>query len=131
MEGDELAGDAADWLLRELGGKHRSQVLSTLAAVGVADVLQERGACSAADLAAQAGCEPGAPESLLRAYHARSAADENVVVSFGLFDGTVDELRSAIGETDEAGRQERMAEHIESTSVDGLFEVLDEVTPGG
>ena len=71
------------------------------------------------------------PGSLLQAYHARSAADENVVVSFGLFDGTVDELRSAIGETDEAGRQERIAEHVESTSVDGLFEVLDEVTPGG
>jgi hypothetical protein len=71
------------------------------------------------------------PESLSRAYHARSAADENVVVSFGLFEGTVDELRSAIGETDEAGRQERIAEHVESTDVDGLFEVLDEVTPGG
>ena len=71
------------------------------------------------------------PKGALRAYHARSTADENVVVSFGLFDGTADELRSASGETDEAGRQERIAEHVESTSVDGLFEVLDEVTPGG
>ena len=69
------------------------------------------------------------PKGALRAYHARSTADENEVVSFGLFDGTADELRSAIGETDEAGRQERIAEHVESTSVDGLFEILDEVTP--
>ncbi len=71
------------------------------------------------------------PASLLRAYHARNTEDENVVLSFGLFDGTIDELRSAIGETDEAGRQEAIAEHVESTSVDGLFEVVDEVTPGG
>ena len=70
------------------------------------------------------------PKGALRAYHARSTSDENVVVSFGLFNGTANELRSAIGETDEAGRQERIAEHVESTSVDGLFEVLDEVTPG-
>ena len=84
MEGDELAGEAADWLLRELGGKHRSQVLSTLAAVGVADVLQERGACSAADLAAQAGCELGALESLLRAAAGMGCLTEPSPGSFSL-----------------------------------------------
>jgi SAM-dependent methyltransferase len=84
VEGDELAGDAADWLLRELGGKHRSQVLSTLAAVGVADVLQERGACSAADLAAQAGCELGALESLLRAAAGMGCLTEPSPGSFSL-----------------------------------------------
>ena len=63
---DDAAGDA-DWLLRELGGKHRSQVLSTLAAAGVADALRGRRACSVDDLAAHTGCDAGALESLVRA----------------------------------------------------------------
>lgn len=71
------------------------------------------------------------PEGALRAYHVRSMEDENVVASFGLFSGTAEELRASLDEATEAGRQARIAEHVESTSVDGLFEVLDEVTPQG
>ncbi len=67
MDGVDAASVDADWLLRELGGKHRSQVLSTLAAVGAADVLRERGPSHVADLAVAVGCEPDALESLLRA----------------------------------------------------------------
>lgn len=67
MDGGDPASDDVEWLLRELGGKHRSQVLSTLAAVGAADVLRDRGPSSVADLAVAVGCEPAALESLLRA----------------------------------------------------------------
>lgn len=67
MDGGDPASDDAEWLLRELGGKHRSQALSTLAAVGAADVLRDRGPSHVADLAVAIGCEPAALESLLRA----------------------------------------------------------------
>ena len=60
------SGDA-EWLLHELSGKLRAQVLSTLAAVGVPDLLRERGACSLDDLAAASGCDRSDLESLVRA----------------------------------------------------------------
>ncbi len=63
----DAAADDADWLMRELGGKHRSQVLSTLAAVGVADALRGQRARSVDDLAAETGCDASELESLMRA----------------------------------------------------------------
>ena len=57
----------ADWLLYELGGKHRAQVLSTLAAVGVPDALQQRGVCDLDALASHTGCDRADLESLVRA----------------------------------------------------------------
>jgi len=59
--------DEADWLLYELGGKHRAQVLSTLAALGVPDLLHERGPCALPDLASLSGCDDDDLESLVRA----------------------------------------------------------------
>ena len=59
--------DDADWLLYELGGKHRAQVLSTLAAVRVPDLLQQHGPTALGDLAERAGCDGEDLESLLRA----------------------------------------------------------------
>lgn len=59
--------DDADWLLYELGGKHRSQVLSTMAAIGLPDRLQERGSATVAQLAEALDCDNGDLESLMRA----------------------------------------------------------------
>ena len=80
---EDAAGDAA-WLLRELGGKHRSQVLSTLASVGVADALRARGACGVAELAAETRCEPATLESLLRAAAGMGCVDEPEAGVFAL-----------------------------------------------
>jgi heme-degrading monooxygenase HmoA len=70
-------------------------------------------------------------EGFVRAYHLRSLNDENHVISFGFFDGSLEDLQSARerqGEMEER-RQRRMAEVVESTRVDGIFEVVEEVTP--
>ena len=72
------------------------------------------------------------PEGFVRAYHVRSIDDPNHVVSFGLLEGSasdVESVRASIGEVEE-DRQQRMAEFVEATQLDGLFEVIDEVTPG-
>ena len=66
----------ADWLLYELGGKHRAQVLSTLAAVGVPDALQQRGVCDLDALASHTGCDRADLESLVRAAAGLGCLDE-------------------------------------------------------
>lgn len=71
------------------------------------------------------------PEGFTRAYHIRSTEDENQVVSFGFYEGTMEDLDAIRDRQKEQQRQERMAEFIESTVIDGMFEVVDEVTAPG
>jgi hypothetical protein len=70
------------------------------------------------------------PSQWDRAYHVRNVNDENEVISFGFFDGTLDELQRARQEGPaEDERQRRMAEFVQSTGADGLYEVIEEVSP--
>lgn len=73
------------------------------------------------------------PEQFIRAYHVRDLGDENKVVSFGLFDGTADDYRRLRADEPASGvedkRQREMAEHVQETLLDGVFEVIDEVEP--
>jgi hypothetical protein len=65
-----------------------------------------------------------------RAYHVRNVADANEVISFGFFDGTLEELQHSRRQGPaEEERQRRMAELVESTGADGLYEVIEEVVP--
>lgn len=67
------------------------------------------------------------------AYHARSLENPNEIISFGLaYDMERDDL-ARLGEEFSEGddeRQRRMAEFVEWTGVDGVFEVIDEVRWG-
>ncbi len=69
------------------------------------------------------------PEGFTKAYHLRNLNDENQIVSFGLYDGTLEDLRRIRDEQKEEERQGRMAQFVESTDLDAMFEVVDEVTP--
>jgi hypothetical protein len=73
------------------------------------------------------------PEGFTRAYHLRGLEDENEVVSFGFFDGTMEELRQVMEREDvmraDEQRQREMAEVVEWTGTDAVFEVVEEVTP--
>jgi hypothetical protein len=66
----------------------------------------------------------------LRAYHVRNLDDEDEVVSFGLYDGSADDYR-AMSRGAEQGRVRRMGEFVDRVLVDGVYEVIDEVTPPG
>ena len=73
------------------------------------------------------------PPQFVRAYHVRDLTDENTVVSFGLFDGTAEDYRRLrsdprAGEIQDR-RQRAMAEHVQETLIDGVFEVVEEVAP--
>jgi heme-degrading monooxygenase HmoA len=69
------------------------------------------------------------PAGFTKAYHLRNLNDENQVVSFGFYDGSPEDLERIRDEQKEEERQGRMAEFVESSDVDAMFEVVDEVTP--
>ena len=62
----------------------------------------------------------------VRAYHVRNLNDEDEVISFGLFDGTAEDYEAMPRDPD---RVDRMTPFIEEILVDGVYEVIDEVTP--
>lgn len=59
----------------------------------------------------------------------RNLEDENEIVSFGFFDGTLDDLRRSQQDFDYAAMRGRIDEHVESTATDGTFEVVIEQGP--
>ncbi len=67
-----------------------------------------------------------APAGWKHAYTVRNVGDENEVVSFGFFDGTLDELRQSQRDFDYATWRAQIDELVESTGTDGIFEVVVE-----
>jgi hypothetical protein len=65
-----------------------------------------------------------------KAYHVRNVNNDNEVISFGFFNGTLEELQatrpSGSGEEE---RQRRIQEFVDSTGADGIYEVIEEVAP--
>lgn len=68
-----------------------------------------------------------------RVYHVRSLKDENEIISFGIADMSRKDLERLGEEGDDAERQrqERMAQFVEWTGVNGVFEVIEETRLGG
>src|SRR2546423_10216250 len=71
------------------------------------------------------------PPGFQRAYHVRNVRDEDEIVSFGLFDSTLEEIRAWRAEHEEAElkRQDAMAAFVHNVYVEGIYEVLEVVEP--
>ena len=69
------------------------------------------------------------PPGLQRAYHARNIRDPDEVISFGLFDMTVDDYRQWREDSDRAEmeRVDRLSAFVENEPVSGVYEVIDAV----
>jgi hypothetical protein len=69
-----------------------------------------------------------APAGWKRFYAIRNVADENEIVTFGFFDGTLDELRTGQqeGNSEYEARRAKADEFVESVGADGIFEVVEE-----
>lgn len=68
-----------------------------------------------------------APPGWKRFYALRNAADENELITFGFFDGTLEELRAS--QQDSTEYDERRAatdQFVESVGADGIYEIVDE-----
>jgi hypothetical protein len=71
---------------------------------------------------------PAGTERWRRIYHCRDVDDENVVVSFGFFEGNLDELREA---QRTVGREDQVSSidpYVEETLLDGSYGVIEELT---
>lgn len=67
------------------------------------------------------------PSGWKRFYALQNVGDENEVITFGFFDGTLEELRA--GQQDSSDYDQRRAaadEFVESVGADGVFEVVEE-----
>jgi heme-degrading monooxygenase HmoA len=71
------------------------------------------------------------PPGFQRAYHVRNVRDEDEIVSFGLFEGSLEEIRAwrAEHEQEELKRQDKMAAFVENLHVEGIYEVIEVVEP--
>ena len=67
------------------------------------------------------------PPGWSRAYTVRNLDDENEIVSFGFFDGTLEDLRRSQQDFDYAGQRAGVDACVESTGTDGIFEVVMEM----
>jgi hypothetical protein len=59
-------------------------------------------------------------------YMTRDVNDENIVVAFGFFNGSLDELRQAQKDWGYGDAVGRMAPHVEEILLDGAYEVVEE-----
>jgi hypothetical protein len=68
------------------------------------------------------------PEGWTRAYTVRAIDDPNKVISFGFFDGTLEELRQSQQDHDYAAERRETDRFVESVGTDGIFEVTRELS---
>jgi hypothetical protein len=67
--------------------------------------------------------EEDMPEGLVRFHALRGVGDENEVVTFGFFDGTLDDLERTQREGDYERRREAIEPYVESVVAAGVYEV--------
>ena len=61
----------------------------------------------------------------VRFHMLRSLADENEVVTFGFFDGTLEELERSQDDHDYRGRRDSVDALVETVVANGVYEVMD------
>ena len=72
---------------------------------------------------------PGSPPTgWTHIYHCRDVGDPDVVISFGLFDGTLEELRAAQARLGRDAQVDRIGPHVQKVLLDGSYEVVEELT---
>jgi quinol monooxygenase YgiN len=69
------------------------------------------------------------PEGWRRFNMLRSADDPNEVICFGIFEGTAEDLRANAALVGYEDQQVAIAPYVESVGTDGVYEVVENVTP--
>jgi hypothetical protein len=72
---------------------------------------------------------PDALRQWTRIYHARDVADPDVVISFGLFDGSLEELRVAQSALGREAQVDRINPLVQQVLLDGSYEIVEELSP--
>jgi hypothetical protein len=71
----------------------------------------------------------GPPRGWVRFDMIRDLSDENRVVTFGFFDGTLEELERSQSEGGYQDRRAAVDDLVDDVPVNGVFEVVRELTP--
>jgi hypothetical protein len=71
----------------------------------------------------------GPPRGWVRFDMIRDLSDENRVVTFGFFDGTLEELERSLSEGGYQDRRAVVDDLVDDVPVNGVFEVVRELTP--
>jgi hypothetical protein len=66
------------------------------------------------------------PKGWKRFYALRGLNDENEIITFGFFDGTLEEMMANKDDNDYDERRAAAEEFVESVGTDGVFEIVDE-----
>ena len=66
------------------------------------------------------------PPGWKRFYAVRNVAEENEVITFGFFDGTLEQMRANQADNEYDERRAAAEEFVESVGTDGVFEVVEE-----
>lgn len=66
------------------------------------------------------------PPGWKRFYALRNARDEDEIITFGFFDGTLEEMMANKAENDYDERRATAEQYVESVGADGVFEVVEE-----
>jgi heme-degrading monooxygenase HmoA len=74
-----------------------------------------------------------APPGWVRFHMLRGLADPDEVVTFGFFDGTLEELESSQDDSDFEERRAAIGEHVDAVIANGVYEVAEslELSAGG
>jgi heme-degrading monooxygenase HmoA len=70
------------------------------------------------------------PSGWKQFYALRNVNDENEVITFGFFDGSLDELRAGQSEGEYDKRRAAADEFVESVGADGIYEIVEERSMG-
>lgn len=74
------------------------------------------------------GFEDSPPEGFVRFNMVRGTGDPDEVVTFGFFEGGVEQLRESAANAGYAEQLERIAPFVESVGADGFYEIVEERT---
>jgi hypothetical protein len=80
-------------------------------------------------LAAFRPADDAMPRGWVRFHALRGLADENEVVTFGFFDGTLEELEASQDASDFEERRDAIAPFVEEVLLNGVYEVAVAWTP--
>jgi hypothetical protein len=83
--------------------------------------------------AAFEGAVDAMPEDVVkrwsRVFVCRDVRDPDVILTFGLFDGTLDELRAIQGQPERDAQLDAISPTVDEVLLDGSYEVIREITP--
>jgi hypothetical protein len=72
-----------------------------------------------------------APAGWVRFHVLRGLADENEVVTFGFFDGSLDELERSQGGSDFDERRQAIEPYVDEVIVNGVYEIVETLEMAG